>query len=884
MSLLKKLSLSLLMLLAVVTYAQAVDVNTAADFNAEMNTTNPDIRVTTGITFTANVSSSTNKTVKIELSPGVVLDGGGNNGFNLTGSTMTFVSGANTSLSNFFKSGFGGAVYLNKSNATFSGTTTFTGNTANYGGAVLLVPSTATFSGTTIFSNNTAQYFGGAVYLENNSNATFSGNTIFSSNTASYGGAVYLYNGNAVTFEGTTVFSSNTATTSGGAVYLYYGTVVTFEGTTVFSSNTAATSGGAVYAEDDSKITFSGTTIFSGNTANSHGGAVFLSTGSYTAFSENTTFSGNRAGNSGGAVYLNNGSSATFSGTTTFSSNTANYYGGAVYLNYGSTATFNTNTGKLLFTGNKANGTINDIYMSTNSVLNFEATNNEIKLEGGIVSVNALDVINKTGKDTLYLGGINDINGSFNLNEGTLSIIKGSTVSFIGDEFNISRRSVFETNGTEIKTSTFNLNGLWVSNGEETITANKITIGQYSDFTLSKLEVGEKTYRIFESLAAISGHFEDKDLARVKYEYDFNNTQADVTVTVIDYSDIGGLSENGKEASKVLDKLYDDAYLENGEMWNKIINKTDAMTLAEYKKTANEIAGGFIANVITAGAENEWKGRAFREMRKEENKENLWINAGPGTKGYKEDDNVNGKFKDSRIGFEAGYGFYNSEKVKAGAAIGYNSHSMDQGSDEATMGEINGGLYAGMFSGKIELKGALKVGYQSYETTRKVIEESIEGSFSGFGINADIEAGYRIGWKENIDIVPFAGLGLGMVNTGSYEEEGGVTALEVESGSYMRTAATAGVTAEGKAGKMKWYGKAGLKLLLSGATGEIEGSFEGTKIKAVGTEQGTAGIEFGAGAEYAIKEGMSIFADAGLGAGTSSSMGGMLGIKMKVGK
>ena len=863
----------------------------------------------------------------------------------LAGSSAAF--GGNTTFSSNTANDFGGAVYLERSRATFSGNTTFSSNTATNGtgGALYITASSTTFSGSTTFSNNTATV-GGAIWLFDNSHTAFSGTTEFSSNTASSGGAVYLegstatFKGSTATFSGSTTFSNNTATaehSDGGAVYLEYGNSATFDGTTIFLSNRAnrfggavylvysdakfrdnttflgntASHGGAMFVTDGSTATFSGTTTFSSNTANTsagavyvfysnakfrdnttflgntatqNGGAVNVRYDSNATFEGTTTFTGNTAG-SGGAVSLDDGGSATFGGNTTFSGNIATSSGGAVYLNE-STVMFNTDSGKVLFTGNTANGKANDIYMENGAILKLEATNNEIRLEGGIVSVDTSNIINKTGKDTLYLGGINNITGNFNLKEGVMSIIADSTITSLGN-FTIGNGSVFESNGVNINASTASINGLWVAKGGEIINAGKVEIGASGDFLLSgKVSTGTtQTYLILQSAGAIDGRFEDKDLVKTQYRYDFGVNSATVTVTgtAANYSDVKGLSENGKEASKVLDKLYDDAYAENGDMWNKIISKTDNMTFKEYQKTAGEIAGGFIANVITAGAENEWKGRAFRELRKEENKENLWINAGAGTKGYKEDDNVNGKFKDNSIGFEAGYGFYNSEKVKAGAAIGYNSHSIDQGRDEATMGEINGGLYAGMFSGKIEWKGALKFGFQSYETTRKVIDETVEGSFSGFGINADIEAGYRIGWKENIDMVPFAGLGLGMVNTGSYEEEG-FGGLEVESGSYIRTAATAGVSAEGKTGKMKWYGKAGLKLLLSGATGEIEGSFEGTKIKAVGTEQGTAGIEFGAGAEYAIKEGMSIFADAGMGAGTSSSMSGMLGMKMKVGK
>jgi predicted outer membrane repeat protein len=164
-----------------------------------------------------------------------------------------------------------------------------------------------------------------------------------------------IYSVSALTLSGTSTFTANSAN-YGGAIYSK-GDVTIF-GTNTFTKNNAVNgSGGAIYSTD---ITISGNNIFTENTA-IWGGAI-------QGFRD-----------------------VTISGTGMFIENTATYYdssGGAI----GSTGnvTITASTGDIVFMGNKANGSLNAIYMDNsgnNSTLSLAATSrNNVKFYDPIES------------------------------------------------------------------------------------------------------------------------------------------------------------------------------------------------------------------------------------------------------------------------------------------------------------------------------------------------------------------------------------------------------------------------------------------------------------------------------------------------------------------
>lgn len=89
----------------------------------------------------------------------------------------------------------GGAILVNSGTLKFSGSNTFTGNKATNGGggAVYLNKGEAEFSGTT-FSGNSATSSGGAIYRTSSANFSFSGSNTITDNSAASGGGLAVSN------------------------------------------------------------------------------------------------------------------------------------------------------------------------------------------------------------------------------------------------------------------------------------------------------------------------------------------------------------------------------------------------------------------------------------------------------------------------------------------------------------------------------------------------------------------------------------------------------------------------------------------------------------------------------------------------------------------
>ena len=226
----------------------------------------------------------------------------------------------------------------------------------------------------TVFTDNRAEGLGGAIYLEN-SEISWSGSMLLERNSAQYGGALYLKADVTVEANGPTTFYSNNALYDGGAIgaaddaVAYFGhsslivnNSMNFTGNTcggnggavdlsdididvygkiVFSSNSAESSGGALYASKKEYGHNLTSVIFVNNSAEA-GGAVFLSavgtyeddgsddssSTSYSSMFEECRFDGNSASSTGGAIHTIAGKDIV--SRTSFTNNFANI-GGALH-------------------------------------------------------------------------------------------------------------------------------------------------------------------------------------------------------------------------------------------------------------------------------------------------------------------------------------------------------------------------------------------------------------------------------------------------------------------------------------------------------------------------------------------------------------------------
>ena len=270
------------------------------------------------------------------------------------------ISGNTTFSGNSARYSDGGGVSVHRSNVYISGNTTFSGNSASglYGGGVSAWDSSnVNISGNTTFSDNSASFKGGGVIAGYNSNLHISGNTTFSGNSARLGGGVKAHYNSNVYISGTTTFRGNSASEDGGGLIAGNG-IVTISGNTTFSGNSAWNGDGGGVCAWGSSIFISGNTTFSGNSA-SDGGGVYVWYMSNVDISGSTTFSDNSASaGHGGGVSAEYSSNVYISGNTTFRGNSARRYGGGVYAGRGNSASADSSnvdiSGDTTFIGNSA--------------------------------------------------------------------------------------------------------------------------------------------------------------------------------------------------------------------------------------------------------------------------------------------------------------------------------------------------------------------------------------------------------------------------------------------------------------------------------------------------------------------------------------------------
>ena len=408
-------------------------------------------------------------------------------------------SGNNTFSSNCrrrYSGCFGGGIYVEASEANFSGIATFDGNSGSDGGGIhAWNNSVVIFSGSTSFKENSAT-FGGGIRARYNSDVSFSGNTSFKENSAVIGGGIHARDNSDVSFSGNTSFKENSAGLGGG-IYAWDNSDVSFSGSTSFRENSARDSGGGICAFDNSDVSFSGSTSFRENSASfGGGGGIYAHGNSDVSFSGSTSFRENSARDSGGGIYARNNSDVSFSGTGTISdniardgggfwskistielsgnitvrNNTAQQYGGGIYMNtFDQKATVigggiymkTTNlklTGTNKFTDNSAREG-GGIYAVKNSNLEFDGMNifdtNKATDSGGGIYME---------KTNLSLAGTNNFTDNSARDGGGIYAAENSNLDFDG-------MNTFDTNRAGIRGG-----GIWMDNGNLIFNGNNSVV------------------------------------------------------------------------------------------------------------------------------------------------------------------------------------------------------------------------------------------------------------------------------------------------------------------------------------------------------------------------------------------------------------------------
>ncbi|AKL97528.1 OmpA family protein [Endomicrobium proavitum] len=862
------------------------------------------------------------------------------------GSTISFTNERVTFTSNAVTTGGGGAIYSDGSLVEFiTSTAIFAGNRGDYGtggiyaynnAIVRFINSNAEFTenkitsgsggamnvrgllyvdgGKISFTSNTANNYGGAIYTLNDSSNVFVNTEVkFTSNNATEGGAIYANTRSTITFTAAPViFDNNIAAVNGGAIYSNLANITFNNGSATFTNNKALTgSGGAIYAVDD--LVFDGANVdFTGNEALSgNGGAIFADDTILTIKNAVMTFMNNKS-LLGGAVYASNNSNITLSGRGNFTGNEAATNGAAVYVTGGSTVTIEAANGDIIFSGNKAAGTPNDIYADNNSRLNLITSGtNTISIAGGILSNTAGTAIevNKTGTGTLFMGGDNEVWGDFTATAGKVVLLESATfkannIIFNGAELDMTDADLYDNLHVNVATATTMfasdtslLMDIFENGNNDQIFASSAQIGGNLQIKAHFGVYNNQEYHlIMSSENAINGTFANATFVYVgtgafSYQVKYNDiTDWTGVVRIIvnginkgDFQNLPKLTFNQSEVAKTWDEL--SIILPTNDL-KEIMEATANLSDQEEQKSVLGIASGYFhSNVIKSAAldndNNEIYDRIKNHSTKEHTNSAIWAQVTGAQTKLGGDENSLGEYKDNRYGVMAGFDIYfgsmsSINKTMLGIYVNYKDQSMNQEASKATLNKIGGGLYGGYIEEKYEIKAMINGSKDSYETTRNIAisqylpvppyaDRNAKANYEGFTLGADVEGALKYKIGNNTNFRPYAGAELKNVSYDGFTETGaeGLN-LKVEAGNYLRTTARvgAGVNYDDKT----WAGYVNLegKYLLTGKKYEIESVFEGTEVKFLSRGYEENGLILGAtlGGSVRITEGLKFFINA----------------------
>jgi len=866
-------------------------VNNSANFGGAINSYANMTFTDDNINFTSNSATNSGGAISNNLASIMTFSGGnatfsGNFGYNEGGAidneqSLIGFSSASVNFSNNIAYGGGGAIYnIAGSTATFSGgAAAFGGNYAAFGGAVFNQNSMMAFSSVSVnFTSNRALSGGGAIYNDNNSAITFSGgDATFDGNFAAVGGAIYnlgfinFSDLNSISFDG------NGGADRGGAIAVYNATM-TFSASLISFTNNYANNdtgsdgyGGAIYANRSNMSFTSGKVLFSNNASAFSGGAIYADVGSNISFSGGAVdFINNLSSNTGGALAI---------------SGVSVPYGTAA-----STVSFNTDGGEVLFRGNMANGSPNDVYMDVDSHLEISGAN-AIRFEDGIITEASGSgiTIDKSGSGAVYLGGDNEIWGDFNITGG--DIIMMANAKYTGKALNLgSASSLNMINGT-VNTvnvandfySSVDLEMEVFANGtNDSITASSATIGgklsvfaglgnyQSKEFDLIVTSGSADLFGTFSSTAVINA---GSGLTySINYDSGIVKLIANGMLTT-SFGNLPSLSYNQSQTAQAFKQISG-----NPGQWTSALN---AMMLAQssgdiasVKDFLAQTSGYFLANVVRSITDDNASDAIYDKIKNHaadrETNSGLWIQVAGNLQNFKADDNSLEDFSNSSVGVMFGFDRFLSEQylggdVMWGAFARINKDNITQGQDSAD-GNKNGlGVYGGYMKDNWELKAMLLGSYNTFSTQRAVMSETSNADINAFTISADLEAAIKMAVTDNMKFRPYAGLELANASYGSFNETGaGIYDLNTDGGNYSRSAARIGAGLNYAKSIWLFYANVEGKLIMSGASPEIQSQFSNTDADfySMGAEEGNMELGIGIGEETNISDNLKLFANA----------------------
>ncbi|MDR2191682.1 MAG: autotransporter domain-containing protein [Endomicrobium sp.] len=857
---------------------------------------------------------------------GITIDGAGNAlnsanyenlGFSLNAVSATF---KNISFENFLSTGNGGAIQaVSSAMVNFTGIINFTGNIStgvyDSGGAIYNYNSEINFTNGNInFTNNSANNLGGAISNYDISEMNFTnGNVNFTGNSAMLAGAIYNYNSGMNFTNGNINFTSNIAVDGGAIANVYNSTMnftgvnVNFTGNRAIIFNSSPFIGGAVVNIENSIINFTNASVdFTSNNADSGAAIVNYDRAEINFTGGSVNFTSNSASDFGGAISNAYNSIITFAdGKTNFTGNVAVSSGGAIYMAGNSAITFkalNENI-ELTFKDNYANNVLNDIYTYNGGFVNFEANGRNITLTDGI-KITGNGTTNKAGNGDLIFQADSEILGKFNINGGSAKLadnvtLKGKeiivgaagTLDLQNNSVNTIKTEKFETSGN-LKIDIFqNGDNDKIEAQQAILRGNldiKARVGKYEN---KEYEIIITSQNIINISANASGNYSGLNYTLDTLNYsDYNVLKLIVNGTYSSsFGEIGGLTFNQKETAKALDKLSVSGAI--SQAFESFISDYDAKTQEEQEEMLRQTSGYFLANIIRNAAADSPNNEIYDKIKsRDEGASNsgIWAQIKGGQEIFKGDENSIDDYKDSSIGAMFGFDKYIQEKsLMWGVYARINKDNIEQGENKADGQKSGLGVYGGYIKEKYEVKAMLLGSYDIFNTQRQVLGQTAKSDISAITISADAEGAMKFELSKEMQIRPYIGVEAAAANYGNFKESGTDANLDINAGSYIRSAARIGAGIEYEKERISVYAKTEGKCLLSGTEPEIESVFENTDetFKSRGTKEGSIEIGIAAGMQVEIAKDWKGYANVNYyGAQNYTNIYGNIGIKYLFGK
>ncbi|MDR0822934.1 MAG: autotransporter outer membrane beta-barrel domain-containing protein, partial [Endomicrobium sp.] len=235
-------------------------------------------------------------------------------------------------------------------------------------------------------------------------------------------------------------------------------------------------------------------------------------------------------------------------------------------------------------------------------------------------------------------------------------------------------------------------------------------------------------------------------------------------------------------------------------------------------------------------------------------------------------------FSVNSFGGAFGVDLYKNQNLMGGLFVRYGSNDIKEKENKGTMGEIEFGLYGGLFEIKnspINVKANLSMGIQSYSMK----DEDID--FDGKSVKGGFEVEYVAPLTPTTKIRPFIGFQGGLAMNDDVKG----SQATIKSDSLLRAETKLGVGISGKLGAMQnfnWFGRLYGIFLVSGDEPKYKVKYNsGNESEVIGAKEGSIQGAISLGGEYQISPTISIFANAGADFGIGFGWIGGVGANYK---